>query len=498
MCLVVFAAGRIFYDGSNGADTKAREPGARVSSDALLGEFDRRLRIQPDRILLAGGSRTCSAADLHATSRWVSNLLSRHGVPAGACLGVRAPNGQGFLALLLGVLRHPAVPVLLDSQTPDAEAHRIMTVLGAVGLAGCRAAWPEHPDDFGFQAFTGDGEVRLAEPGIIKLTSGSTGEPRGIETPLPALLADEENLAATMGIKESDRILAAVPLAHSYGLSSLAVPTLVRGTMLIIPEAGNPFSPLQAAVELDATVFPTTPPYLEGLVQWEGDLPSLDSLRLLISAGAPLRPETARRIHRSWGHRVHAFYGASECGGIAYDPEGSAAEEGLVGQAVRHVSIELENVPGQEAPGRHLVIRSPAVARRYLPCEDPRLGAGRFESDDLGVLEHGSLRLQGRLGPVVKIRGKKVHPAEVEHILTQMPGIREAYVHSGGVTSAGRDILEALVVPEGKGLSRRAITAWCRGRLAPEKIPRRILLVAELPRSERGKIEFRRVLGLRA
>jgi long-chain acyl-CoA synthetase len=389
------------------------------------------------------------------------------------------------------------VPVLLDSQTPDAEAQRVMAAMGAAGLASCGTAWPENPHDFSFQPFSGNGEVRLTDPAIIKLTSGSTGEARGIEAPLEALLADEENLAATMGIKEADRLLVAVPMAHSYGLSSLAVPALVRGTTLIIPEAGNPFSPLQAAAELGATVFPTTPSYLEGLAQWEGALPDLDDLRLLLSAGAALRPETARRIRQSWGHPVHAFYGASECGGIAYDPEGRAAEEGLVGKPVRQVSIKLEEVADRETPGMHLVIRSPAVARRYLPREDQRLGGGRFLSDDLATLEGSSLRLHGRLGPVVKIRGKKVHPAEVEQILAQMPGIKEAYVHAEETAGAGGDTLEAFVVLAGHEVTRSEITEWCRRHLVPEKVPRRIQLVAELPRTERGKVEASQVLRLR-
>jgi long-chain acyl-CoA synthetase len=97
----------------------------------------------------------------------------------------------------------------------------------------------------------------------------------------------------------------------------------------------------------------------------------------------------------------------------------------------------------------------------------------------------------------VKIRGKKVHPAEVEQILTQMPGIQEAYVHAGGATSTGQDILEAFVVPAENDVTRSRITEWCRRHLAPEKVPRRIQLVAELPRTERGKIETSQVLRLR-
>jgi long-chain acyl-CoA synthetase len=469
-----------------------------LNPDALLKEFDHRLSVQPGHILLVGRTRTCTTADLEATSRAVADLLARREIPAGSCICIRACNGQGFLALLLGTLRHRAVPILLDAQTPDAAAQRAMATMGAVGMLHCATAWPQSEDDLAFVAFSPAKELHLTDPAVIKLTSGSTGEARGIEAPLPALLADEENLAITMGIQESDRLLVAVPLAHSYGLSSLALPALVRGTTLIIPEAGNPFSTLQAAADLRVTVFPTTPAYLEGLARWEGGLPQLDSLRLLISAGALLRPETARKIRESWGHPVHAFYGASECGGIAYDAEGGAAEESLVGNPVHRVSISLAETNGRPSPGKLLTIQSPAVARRYLPGEDPRLGGGRFITDDLGTLENGQLRLHGRLGPVVKIRGKKVHPAEVEQILFSMPGVQQAYVHAARVNGESGESLEAFVVPAGNDVVRSDVMTWCRLHLAPEKIPRRIQIVKELPRTERGKIEFSRLSNPRA
>jgi acyl-coenzyme A synthetase/AMP-(fatty) acid ligase len=432
-------------------------------------------------------------ADLDAASRQVVSLLDRHGVAPGTCVCLRAPNGPGFLALLLGLLRHPAVPILLDSQTPAPEVERVMRALDSGGLMACATGWPTNPHDFVFQAAVSDRPVRVTKPAVIKLTSGSTGEARGIEVPLEALLADEENLARTMGIVESDRLLAAVPLAHSYGLSSLALHALVRGTTLLVPEARNPFAPLQMAAELSATVFPTTPSYLDGLVRWEGDLEPVDSLRVLISAGAPLSPKTARRIRAAWGRPVHAFYGASESGGIAYDREGGAAEEGLIGEPVENVKIDLQEVAGHPGSGRRVLVRSAAVARGYLPGQDESLKDGRFTTEDLGSLEDGRLRLHGRLGSAVKIRGRKIQPAEVEQVLTTMPGVQEAHVHAVPGTEEGQQTLEALVVPISDDISRRAVIAWCRRYLAPEKVPRSIVLMASLPRNERGKIDTRKI-----
>ena len=82
---------------------------------------------------------------------------------------------------------------------------------------------------------------------MIKMTSGSTGEPRGIAIGGESLMADEEALTASMGISPSDRLLAAVPFSHSYGLSSLVMPALVRGCALIVPAGRGAFDPLIAA-----------------------------------------------------------------------------------------------------------------------------------------------------------------------------------------------------------------------------------------------------------
>ncbi len=110
-----------------------------------------------------------------------------------------------------------------------------------------------------------------------------------------------------MGIAPSDRLLAAVPFSHSYGLSSLVMPALVRGNALIVPAGRGAFDPLTAAGELEATVFPTVPAYLSGLLRVSDRIELPSSLRLVVSAGAPLIPETAVRFRERHGRVAHVF-----------------------------------------------------------------------------------------------------------------------------------------------------------------------------------------------
>jgi len=319
--------------------------------------------------------------------------------------------------------------------------------------------------------------------GAVKLTSGSTGEPRGIAVRSEALIADDAQLASTMGLLAEDRLVVAVPLAHSYGFSSLVLPAFVRGSTLLFPEAEGPLAPLEAARALGGTFFPTVPAWLGAFVRLAAPPAWPDSIRLVISAGAPLSPQVAVAFRERTGRRVQVFYGASEAGGIAFDRVGDAAERGTVGAPVDGVAIELDADTGR------LGVRSAAVAETYLPEPDPDLADGRFRTGDRAAFEQGEVRLFGRLDDLVIVRGRNVDPREVERALASLPGIVEACVLGIDGPDGPRSVLRAVVAaPEG-GLDYRSVVAHCRERLAAHKVPRSVVVLTELPRTARGKLD---------
>jgi acyl-coenzyme A synthetase/AMP-(fatty) acid ligase len=149
------------------------------------------------------------------------------------------------------------------------------------------------------------------------MTSGSTGEARGVAATSAALMADDEALRACTGIESGDRLIDAIPFSHSYGLSSLVLPAIVSGVPIVMTEGAGPFAPIIAAKRSDATVLHTVPAWISAMARL-AESPSLpESLRLVISAGGPLPPQAARDFRLKCGLPVHAFYGATECGGIA-------------------------------------------------------------------------------------------------------------------------------------------------------------------------------------
>jgi long-chain acyl-CoA synthetase len=468
--------------------------------DPILQAFERLARRDPLAPLVVSPERRATVGDVDALARAAATRLAERQFAPDTIVGLAAANGPGFLASLLALRRAGLTVLLLDAQTPAPEALRILRALGAPALLRC-PGWPAGPEDWSLlpgQTIPGERTEPAAPifPGtaFVKLTSGSTGAPRGIAASSEALLADEAALAVTMGLAEEDRLLAAIPLSHSYGLSSLALPALVRGTVLATPEEAGVYDPLATAARTGATFFPTVPAYLDALARMSDPPPRPPSLRLVITAGAPLSAVTSARFREAFGLPVHVFYGSSECGGICYDREGGAAERGTVGSPVEGVRVVLEPADGEETAGR-VTVESPAVSSGYLPDPDERLAGGRFRAGDLAVWRHGELALAGRVDDLVNIKGKKVNPREVEGVLAGLAGVDEAAVLGLAVPGRG-ELLRAVIACRPGRLTAGEVVAWCRERLSAHKVPRSVILVEALPRNPRGKLDRAALLAL--
>ena len=460
--------------------------------DPILAAFDELHAHQPERALVASSSRLATVADVHRQAAELADRLHEHALVPGRLVGLVAPNGPGFLVGYLAMRRCGLVPVLCDVAVPP---HALEEILARFDVAGCLSLsdpWPRGGRHWTFVTRLGAVLRHLSEAvGAVKLTSGSTGAPRGVVVSSAALVADEMQLAATMGLSAEDRHLGAIPFSHSYGFSSVVMPALLRGALVIVPDERSAMAPLVAARDLGATFFPAVPAWLSGWTRLASPLPLPPSVRLLTSAGAPLAAETARAVRERFGLAVKVFYGASECGGIAFDREGTAAERGTVGSPVEGVSIELDAETGR------LRVRSAALADGYLPEPAPELSGGSFLTGDLAAWEEarsGELRLLGRADDLIIVKGKNVQPREVEIVLRDLPGVEEACVLGMDGPEGQRTVLRAvLAAGASSALTFESVVEHCRGRLAEHKIPRSIVVLPELPRDGRGKFDRRRL-----
>ncbi|PYK93181.1 MAG: hypothetical protein DME40_03935, partial [Verrucomicrobia bacterium] len=317
-------------------------------------------------------------------------------------------------------------------------------------------------------------------PSLLKLTSGTTAAPRAVRFRSEQLLADCENICETMGISPRDLNFGVIPISHSYGFSNLLTPLIVRGVSLALSNDRMPRAIIDGLAATRATVFPGMPVFYQSFCEMS-EAPSLPDLRLCISAGAPLPPETAQGFCGKFGREIHSFYGASECGGICYVRKAQPVP-GFVGEALS--GVEIEQVDPDK--GASLIrVRSRAVAAGYFPEPDEaKLGHGIFIPDDLLEKTQGGYRIVGRSSDLINVAGKKVHPAEVEAEILRCHGVRAAIVFGRESERRNEEIAACVVA---KGLTERKLLAHCRARLSSWQVPRRIYFVEAIPVNERGK-----------
>ena len=457
-------------------------------------------------LLGADGAVIATRGELARAALVVRDAVLRCAPRAPAAIWL--PNGAPFVAAFAGLALAGRPVGLIDASATREEVERCLAATGGRTLlttAERAAGWSV--------AWHGEGiALALPDPGttatlpaataLLKLTSGSSGVPRAIAVSARQLAADTVQIFRTMAVGGSDRTLAAIPLSHSYGIGSCLVPLLLAGTPLVFPASTLPAALADALARARVAHFPAVPAMVRALATF-GGLPDLPDLRVALSAGAPLAPADAAAFHAATGRKVHVFYGSSECGGITYDrSEAAVHEPGAVGTAMARVVVDVVDDGDRPLPagaeGR-VRVHSRAAALAILPAPDDErtLVPGRFLTGDLGRLDDaGRLTLTGRVAAELNVAGKKVHPDEVRRVLLELPGVRSAVVL--GIPDPHRgEIVAALVEAEpDSGVDVRAVLETCRARLAPHKVPRRVVVVDRLPLSERGKLQRDEALRL--
>ncbi len=408
----------------------------------------------------------------------VGRLFDR--IPPHSVVAVQIGNSEQWPELLLALWKHQLIPMPLGELGQAELAYTLGTCRAAALVSKQEGSLIVHRRPVSEDATSWPGRA----PQFLKLTSGTTSAPRAVCFQAAQLRSDCENICATMGITDLDTNYGVIPFSHSYGFSNLITPLLVRGVRLVVANDRLPRAILEGLMCTNATVFPANPVFFQKL----GDLsniPSLPSLRLCISAGAPLTKQAAGMFSAKFEHKIHTFYGSSECGGIAYDAsEERLYEDGFVGTPMKGVEIEHS----AEAGGP-IQVRSDAVGDGYFPTAEPAtLGGGRFVPADLVERRERGLYVVGRTSEVINVAGRKLNPHDVEARLAEYPGVKQAVVF--GVESPLRGE-EPVACIAGEHLVREAILRFCQEKLSPWQVPRDVWVVGEIPTNERGKISRR-------
>jgi long-chain acyl-CoA synthetase len=398
-------------------------------------------------------------------------------VAPGERVAVATGNRLAFLELLFALRKAGAVPLAMDGSLPWRDKRALAERFGVRQLF--------HADEQAGEAVLGGRVRRLdlppqagssgpelpAEIALVKLTSGSTGEPVGIALDEAALLAGVRQIGAGMELTAQDRVLIAIPLSHSYGFDNGVLSLAVLGTPLILESGFYPQSLVRALLEGEVTFFPAVPPMVRALseTEWPPGLP----LRAVISAGGPLAAEFAERFEARTGLAVQQFYGSTETGGICFERAPRAPEAvGTVGHPLPGVEIDLSD-------DGVVRVRSAANFACYLG-QEPRLDRSVTLADRGEWTPEGRLRLTGRVADLLNVAGRRVSATAIEGVLRRLPGVDEAAVVGVEDTLRG-DRLVAFLVG-----SQEPVPA---SRLPQGLAARDVRWIERLPYSERGKLD---------
>ncbi|MEU6125879.1 class I adenylate-forming enzyme family protein [Streptomyces sp. NPDC047123] len=343
-------------------------------------------------------------------------------------------------------------------------------------------------------------------PFLYQYTSGSTGEPKAAVHPQRNLVNGGEIYTRAYGITEDDRILAAVPLLHSFGMVAGLVTALRAGAQLVLLGRFTPARLLRTLEQHACTVLVAAPMAYDLATRAAGAAPSHapHALRLCLSSGAALPATVAERARERLGLDIQQVYGCTETGVIAgRRPEDGAGPDRGVGRPLPGVEVRVVDERGQAMPAGAegaLLVRTPAMFTEYLGHPEATrraLADGWYRTGDLARLAPGGhLHLIGRKESFINVGGKKVNPVEVEQVLLAHPSVAEAVVW--GEAAGDTDERVRATVVARSPLPAKELTSHCRARLLPHQVPAAVDFVTALPKSALGKVSRAKVAAASA
>ena len=465
--------------------------------------------------------------DLDRGTAMLANLLESLDLPPGARIGVQTEKSVEALMLYLAVLRAGFVYLPLNSAYQSAEIDYFIANAqpSVVVCAPRNFGWVSR---LAFSAgtahvFTLD-ESRsgsllqraavhsdvhapalraVDDLAAILYTSGTTGRSKGAMLSHGNLLSNAQVLKKAWGWRSpeqgGDVLIHALPIFHVHGLFVASHSALLNGSKMIW---FNKFEPRAVIARLpEASVFMGVPTlYVRLLGEPSLTREACAHMRLFISGSAPLLLETFEDFHVRTGHTILERYGMSETVMLTSNPyalKDGFRRGGTVGFPLPGVGLRVVDDAGAACPTDeigHIQVRGPNVFKGYwqMPekTKEEFTADGWFKTGDVGRVDgQGYVTIVGRSKDLIISGGFNVYPAEVEGVLNDMAGVAESAVIGVPHGDFGEAVVAVVVARAGALPDGTALIGELKSRIANFKVPKRVFVVAELPRNAMGKVQ---------
>lgn len=348
---------------------------------------------------------------------------------------------------------------------------------------------------------------QLEDIALLQYTSGTTGTPKGAVLTHANLRANAmQGRAWVPGLHDGEETFYGVlPLFHAYGLTLCLTFAMSIGAKLVLFPKYDLELVAAAAKKSPPTFLPAVPPIYDQLARAaaRGTI-DLTSVRFAISGAMSLPVATVDRWEAATGGLLVEGYGMTESSPVALgNPIGPSRRPGTVGVPfpstdIRVVDPEDPSVDRPLGEAGELLLRGPQVFQGYWnrpgDTAETLLRGGWLRTGDIATVStDGFVTIVDRLKEIIITGGFNVSPSEVEDVLTSHPDIAGAAVVALPKSQGGEDVAAAIVLRDGVELEPEAIRDFCKTRLAAYKVPRRVIVVDDLPRSLIGKVLRREV-----
>ncbi len=458
--------------------------------------------------------------DVDRASAMLANLLVRLRLPAGARVAVQVEKSPEALLLYLATLRAGYVYLPLNTAyqqaeidyfignaepslvvcspanegwiAPVAERHKVahLMTLGDDRTGTLLTAAAAMPDRFDTVPRSPD------DLAAILYTSGTTGRSKGAMLSHGNLASNARVLHQYWRWRPGDVLVHALPIFHVHGLFVASHGALLNGSKMIwLPR----FDAAAVVRNLPrASVFMGVPTmYVRLLDERSFDAHACRNMRLFVSGSAPLLPDTFRQFEARIGMRILERYGMSETVMLTSNPYEGNRMAGTVGLPLPGVQVRVVDERGRECGCEEIgaiQVRGPNVFSGYwrMPekTREEFTADGFFKTGDMGKWDaNGYLSIVGRGKDLIITGGYNVYPKEVESYIDELPGVFESAVIGLPHRDFGEAVTAVVVAKPGASIDEAGVLAQLKGRIANFKVPKRVHVVAELPRNQMGKVQ---------